>query len=78
VWLGERTIDWDRPVRVELDGRVVFSGRLSPDPALAAARAAATMDFENLRFAGIRVSEGGEATVLTARTLPDPVWRTAR
>jgi dienelactone hydrolase len=78
VWLGERAVDWDRPVRIEVDGRLAFSGRLSPDPALAAARAAATMDFENLRFAGIRVSEAGEATVLTARTLPDPAWRTAR
>jgi hypothetical protein len=36
------------------------------------------MDFENLRFAGIRLSEAGEATVLTARTLPDPAWRAAR
>jgi predicted esterase len=78
VWLGERTIDWDRPVRIELEGRVVFSAMLSPDPAVAIARAAATMDFEELRFAGVRLSEAGEATVLTARTLPDPAWRTAR
>ena len=36
------------------------------------------MDFDQLRFAGIRVSASGEATVLTADTLPEPVWRTGR
>jgi predicted esterase len=78
VWLGERTIDWDRPVTVEVDGKVAFSGKVAPDPAVTLARAAATMDFDHLRFAGIRVSAAGEATVLAAESLPEPVWRTGR
>ena len=78
VWLGERTIDWSRPVTIEVDGKVAFSGRVVPDPALALARAAATMDFDDLKLAGVRVSASGEATVLTAGTLPEPVWRTGR
>ena len=78
VWLGQRTIDWNRPVTIEVDGRVAFSGRVVPDPALALARAAATMDFDDLKLAGVRVSASGEATVLTAGTLPEPVWRTGR
>lgn len=78
VWLGQRTIDWNRPVTIEVDGRAAFSGRVVPDPALALARAAATMDFDDLKFAGVRVSASGEATVLTAGTLPEPVWRTGR
>jgi hypothetical protein len=78
VWLGERTIDWDRPLTIEVDGKVAFSGKAVPDPALALARAAASMDFDHLRFAGIRVSASGAATVLTAETVPEPVWRTGR
>jgi hypothetical protein len=78
VWLGDGTIDWDRPVSIEVDGKPAFSGRLTPDPAVALARAAATMDFDRLRFAGIRVSATGEATVLTAGSLPEPVWRAGR
>jgi dienelactone hydrolase len=78
VWVGERTIDWGRPVTIEVDGQVTFSGRLTPDPTLALARAAASMDFDRLRFAGIRVSASGEATVLKAGSLPEPVWRTGR
>jgi pimeloyl-ACP methyl ester carboxylesterase len=75
IWFGERSIDWDRPVTVECDGKAVFSGRLAPDSGLALARAKATMDFERLCFAGIRVDESGAATVVTATTLPEPAWR---
>jgi hypothetical protein len=78
VWLGERTIDWDRPLTLEVDGKVAFSGKVTRDPAVALARAAATMDFERLRFAGIRVSAAGEATVLTADSLPAPAWQAGR
>jgi hypothetical protein len=78
VWLGERTIDWDRPLTIEVDGKVAFSGKAVPDPALALARAASSMDFDHLRFAGIRVSASGEAAALTAQTVPEPVWRTGR
>jgi dienelactone hydrolase len=78
VWLGERTIDWTRPVTVEVDGKVAFSGKVAPDPAVALARAQATMDFDHLRFAGIRVSAAGEASIVTAASLPEPVWKIQR
>jgi pimeloyl-ACP methyl ester carboxylesterase len=75
IWLGERSINWDRPVTVECDGKVVFSGRVAQDAGLALARAKARMDFENLRFAGIRVDAAGAASVVTAATMPEPAWR---
>jgi hypothetical protein len=75
VWFGERSVNWDQPVTVECDGKVVFSGKLAQDVELALARAKATMDFERLCFAGIRVSATGEASVVTAAAMPDPAWR---
>ena len=75
VWFGERSINWDQPVSIEADGKTVFSGRLTPDAALALARAKATMDFERLCFAGIRVNASGDASIVTAATMPEPAWR---
>jgi hypothetical protein len=75
IWFGERSVNWDQPVTVECDGKVVFSGRLAPDAGLALARAKATMDFERLTFAGIRVTASGEASVVTAATMPEPAWK---
>jgi pimeloyl-ACP methyl ester carboxylesterase len=75
IWLDERSIDWKKPVTVECDRKVVFSGTVAPDVELALARAKATMDFEHPRFGGIRVSASGEASILTALTMPEPAWR---
>jgi hypothetical protein len=38
--------------------------------------AAMTMDFDGLRFAGLRVRADGQMLVVTATTMPEPVWRT--
>ena len=76
IWFGDRTVDWDKPVRIEVDGATVFEGRLTRDPAVALARAAATMDFDLLRWAGIRVDAAGKATVITADAVPGPAWTT--
>ncbi len=78
IWFGEDTIDWDHPVTVELDGRPVFRGRIARDVGVALARAAATRDFEALRFAGLHVDEAGHATFVSAAALPDPVWQRTR
>jgi hypothetical protein len=75
VWLGARSINWDAPVTIECDGKAVFSGQIVPDAELALARAKATMDLERLVFAGIRVSAPGEASMVTAATMPEPAWR---
>jgi len=75
VWRGERSINWDQPVTIEVDGKMVFSGKVAPDIDLALARAKATMDFERLCFAGIRVSASGDASVVTAATMPEPAWK---
>ena len=77
VWLGERTIDWNRPIRLEVDGAVVFGGQVARDAPVALARARATMDFDRLRFGGIRVDASGKASLVTAATLPEPAWRGA-
>ena len=75
IWLGERSIDWNRPVTVECDGKTVFSGLVAQDVELALARAKATMDFERLCLAGIRVGASGEASIVAAATMPEPAWR---
>jgi hypothetical protein len=75
AWFGERSIDWDQPVTIEADGRAVFTGKLAPDAALALARAKATMDFERLSFAGVRIDAAGAASVITAATMPEPAWK---
>jgi hypothetical protein len=75
IWLGERSINWDQPVTIEVDGKMVFSGEVAPDGELALARAKATMDFERLCFAGVRVSASGDASIVTAATMPEPAWR---
>jgi hypothetical protein len=75
VWISERSVNWNQPVTVECDSKVVFSGIVAPDAELALARAEATMDFENLRFAGIRVDGTGRASMVTAATMPEPAWR---
>jgi pimeloyl-ACP methyl ester carboxylesterase len=75
IWLGERSINWDKPVTLECDGKVVFSGPVAPDAELALARAKATMDFERLCLAGIRVDASGAASIVTAANMPEPAWR---
>ena len=75
IWLGERSINWDQPVTIEVDGKMVFSGKVAPDGELALARAKATMDFERLCFAGVRVNASGDASVVTAATMPEPAWK---
>lgn len=75
VWFAAETVNWDKPVRIEVDGAVVFEGPLVQDPAVALARAAATMDFDWLRWAGIRVDAAGKASTVSADTMPRPVWK---
>ena len=68
IWLGEDMIDWNKPVTVSVDGRVVFDGTMEPDLHVCLAQAARTYDFERLRWAGLRVSEELEATPVTGTT----------
>jgi pimeloyl-ACP methyl ester carboxylesterase len=75
VWFGEQSINWNRPVTVEVDGKAVFSGKLAQDASLALARAKATMDFDRLCFSGVRVDASGDASIVTAATMPEPAWR---
>lgn len=75
VWFGEETISWDRPVRVEVDGTLAFEGRLTRDPAVALARAVATMDFDRLRWAGVLVDGDGAGRLVAADALPGPAWK---
>jgi dienelactone hydrolase len=75
IWFGERSVKWDEPVSIECDGKLVYSGKLAQDVELALARAKATMDFERLCFAGVRVNASGDASIVTAATMPEPAWR---
>lgn len=75
VWFGEKTVDWNKPVIVEVDGRVVFEGRIRRESGIALARAAMTRDFNRLRWAGVRVDASGAARLVSADDVPAPVWQ---
>jgi pimeloyl-ACP methyl ester carboxylesterase len=72
VWVGEGMVDWRRPVTVELAGRKVFSGMLKPDLFLCLTQAARTLDFDRLRWAGLRIDARGKAEPVTASTVFPP------
>ena len=66
VLAGDR-LTTSRGARVEVqlaDGSTVWVDEFS------------TMDFDALRFAGLRVDASGSVTMVTAETMPEPVWRT--
>jgi hypothetical protein len=66
-------IDWQRPATVQVDGRAVFTGTLSPDLLLTLTESARRFDLDRLRWAGLRVRESGGAAVVTATTPFQPL-----
>jgi pimeloyl-ACP methyl ester carboxylesterase len=73
VWVGEGMVDWRRPVTVELAGRRVFSGILKPDLFVCLSQAARTLDFDRLRWAGLRIDARGRAEPVTGATAFPPL-----
>jgi pimeloyl-ACP methyl ester carboxylesterase len=74
VWLGDGMIDWEKPVTVVAGGRTVFEGAVKPDLGVCLAQAARTLDFDRLRWAGIKVAKDGRAALVTGDdALPDVV-----
>ncbi|MEM9292307.1 MAG: prolyl oligopeptidase family serine peptidase [Acidobacteriota bacterium] len=65
VWFGEDSIDWSQPVTLMHRGRTVFTGLLQPDPLVAITQARRSLDFDRLRWAGLRLQnvESGEISV---------------
>jgi pimeloyl-ACP methyl ester carboxylesterase len=57
VWLGDGMVDWQRPIRVERDGRTAFEGEVRPDLATALGEAVGSYDFDRLRWARIRLQQ---------------------
>ncbi len=68
VWIGDRIVDWAKPVALEVDGQRVFEGPIARDLDLCLSEAARTRDFDRLRWAGIRVAADGAAELVTAAT----------
>ncbi len=64
VWFGDDMIDWTKPVRVELGGKKVWEGELTPDLAVCLQEAARSYDFDRLRRCGIRVKRSGDAQIV--------------
>jgi len=76
VWVGEGMVDWTKPVTVELAGKKAFSGLLKPDLLVCLSQAARSLDFDRLRWAGVRVDAHGKGEPVTDKTpfpplLPD-------
>jgi predicted esterase len=74
IWLPLDLVDFDRPVTVLWNGRIVFDGRIEQDPAVALVQAERTRDFSRLRWAGIRIVDGTAHVVDADDTFP-PVAR---
>jgi pimeloyl-ACP methyl ester carboxylesterase len=68
VWLGEDSVDWACPVRLEWQGRVVFEGTIEPSLEVCLSQADRTRDFDRLRWAGLRVGPGARVEPVTAHT----------
>jgi predicted esterase len=66
VWLGDGMVDWAKPITVVANGREVFAGRAAPDLAVCLAQSARTLDFDRLRWAGIRIAKDGRAALVTS------------
>jgi len=70
VWIGDGMIDWQKPVRVLMDGHEVFNDTIEPDLSLCLTQAARTRDFDRLRWAGLVVRGAAPAELVTGATTP--------
>ncbi len=68
VWIGDDMIDWSQPIEVEISGRTVYEGQITPDLGVCLRQAARTYDFDRLRWAGIHYKTGSRAKLITAET----------
>jgi hypothetical protein len=66
IWLGDGMVDWAKPITVVANGREAFAGKVAPDLAVCLAQAARTLDFDRLRWAGVKVARDGRAALVTA------------
>lgn len=64
IWLGDGMVDWSQPVSVNDSGGKMFDGRIEPDLLLCLTQAAETLDFERLRWAGLKCVSGKKAVVV--------------
>ncbi len=55
IWLSDGMIDWSQSISVEYEGESVFDGVVERDVGVALAQAERTLDFDRLRWAGIRL-----------------------
>lgn len=77
VWFSEDLIDWTQPVKVVVDDATVFEGAVKPNLHACLEQARTTLDFDRLRWAGLRVSRDGKAEVITKAnpaTKPPAPW----
>lgn len=75
VWLSPELIDLGQPIEIDLNGKPVFAGKVTPSLAVALAQAEVTRDFERLRWAGVRIDAAGNATVVDGATVFPPLIR---
>jgi hypothetical protein len=68
VWLGDGMVDWSKPVKLRVNGRNAFQGKLKPDLLVCLTQAERTRDFDRLRWAGLRVGNKPKATVVNGKT----------
>lgn len=68
VWVGDEMMSWNKPVKLRVNGKNVFTGKLRPDLLVCLTQAARTRDFDRLRWAGLRVDGKPKATVVTGKT----------
>jgi dienelactone hydrolase len=75
VWLGDDFIDWTKTIRVTVNGKQVFQGKVNRDLYLCLTEAARTYDLDRLRWAGLRLLKDGKAEALThSHKMPDILY----
>lgn len=70
VWLDGGLVDLGRPLTLKVNRIKVFEGEVEPDLGVCLAQAARDWDFDRLRCAGLRVTDGRAAPVRADDELP--------
>lgn len=68
LWFDDGTIDFDKPVRVIVNDKEVFNATVPRSLGVCLNEARRTLDFERLRWAGLRIRSDGTCELLTGAT----------
>jgi predicted esterase len=65
LWFDEGMIDFDKPVAIIFNGKTVFADTIERNLGVCLNDARRTLDFDRLRWAGLRIDHDGETELMT-------------